>query len=338
MKHNKTERNSLPAVSSGAETAGSRRFTLLAHLIMLMASIPWVRLFRRMISFSWQLFSSILTALSAQRPQRGRGERESRLTVAARPSLAEQIERVQDRELQINFLEMASHELKTPMTTILGQAQLLLRRLSRMPELSSEMTAMRTALESIDSQTRRLSRLVDDLLDLYNIRAGKIQLRLSMFDMVEMCAKVVEEQSLLSGRTIDVDVRERPILLYGDSDRLGQVLINLISNALAYSPVGSPVNVMLDRHRDIGSIEVRDHGEGIPSDQQTRIFEPFYRGSYAQSNAKSGLGLGLSICKNIVERHSGRIWFRSSMGTGSTFIIELPLRRRLKGRTSALGA
>jgi signal transduction histidine kinase len=224
---------------------------------------------------------------------------------------------------------MASHELKTPMTTILGQVQLMLRRLSKMPELSYELATMRNALESINAQTRRLNALVDDLLDVYNVHTGKVQLRLEACNLVDICREVVEEQRLLTGRTIELEAPLTPVILQADNDRLEQVVINLVSNALKYSPESSPVKVLVEQRRDIGSIEVYDSGPGIPKNEQSHIFEPFYRGSDVQTTVKSGLGLGLTICKDIVERHSGRIWCRSRVGKGSIFIVELPLGKSM---------
>jgi signal transduction histidine kinase len=234
-----------------------------------------------------------------------------------------------ETELKDHFLTMASHELKTPMTTIIGQAQLVLRRLSKLPELPAELVSMRSALESIDGQARRLNVLVDDLLNLYNIRSGKITLRLSHCDLVDLCRKVVEEQCQLTGRSIEIAIPIPSIQMYADVDRLHQVVVNLVSNALRYSSEDNLVKITALQHLDIGIIEVQDHGVGIPREQQTHIFEPFYRGPEEQVSAKSGLGLGLAICKDIVERHHGRIWCRSRVGKGSTFIVELPMNKKL---------
>jgi signal transduction histidine kinase len=234
---------------------------------------------------------------------------------------------MEEGRLRDNFLSMASHELKTPMTTILGQAQLMMRRLSKIPELSADLMFMRSALESIDSQTQRMNTLVDDLLDLYNIRAGKIELHMEPCDLVALCDEVVREQRLLTGRTIQLDVPAFPVIMQADGDRLSQVIVNLVSNALRYSSEDSSIQVFVDRRHDVSIVEVCDAGIGIPQEEQAHIFEPFYRSpKYVCTSSKSGLGLGLAICKEIVERHSGRIWCRSRVGQGSTFIVEMPLK------------
>lgn len=288
-------------------------------------NMPLVGLTVDILRLIWMILTFVVSALSGKIVTRqGKVKR-----VPAAPTKLETQthtgDPVQEKQLKEQFLVMASHELKTPMTTILGQVQLLLRRLSKMPELSAELQAMRIALESIDGQTRRLNLLVNDLLDLYNVHAGKVQLRLTLCNLVELCREVVEEQRFLTGHAIELKVPPAPVMLQADRDRLYQVVVNLVSNATRYSPEGSPVKVLVDCRRDIGIIEVYDKGPGIPRDEQRHIFEPFYRGSNVQESSKSGLGVGLAICKDIVERHSGRIWYRSREGKGSVFIVELPL-------------
>ena len=228
-------------------------------------------------------------------------------------------------QIKDKFISMASHELKTPITTIRGQAQIMLRRLSKQKELPRELASVPIALEKIDEQTRRLNALVDDLLDLGSIRAGKIQLRLSPCDLCEVCSSVVEEQRQLSGRTIELEQPSTPVTLNADCERLSQVVTNLVSNAIKYSPEKSPVRVSVRQQETSVELAVQDYGEGIAKDQQKHIFETFYRSPDAQTSQKSGWGLGLAICKDIVERHGGRIWCESRTGEGSTFFVELPV-------------
>jgi len=232
----------------------------------------------------------------------------------------------QANRLKDQFLSMASHELKTPITAIRGQAQIMLRRLSKQKELPGEFSDVRTALEKIDEQTYRLTALVDDLLDLSSIRSGKIELRFSRCDVRDICSSVVEDQRLLSGRSIELEVPPAPVMLDVDSDRLSQVVTNLVANAIKYSPDESPVRVSVGQRDKVALIEVHDRGQGIPKDQQKRIFETFYRSPDAEAARKSGWGLGLAICKDIVERHAGCIWCESQVGEGSTFFVELPLK------------
>ncbi len=232
----------------------------------------------------------------------------------------------QANELKDRFLSMASHELKTPITSIRGQAQIMLRRLSRKSRLPADLVPIQAALQKIDEQTRRLNSLVDDLTDLGSIRAGKLELRPGNCNLVEICQDVVEDQRATSGRTIELDAPDEPVTLRADCDRLGQVIVNLVSNAIKYSPQDCPIEVSVSQHDDVAVVRVRDSGPGIPREHQERIFEMFYRDPNAGASAKNGLGIGLAICKDIVERHNGRIWCDSLPGNGSTFVAELPKR------------
>jgi signal transduction histidine kinase len=233
----------------------------------------------------------------------------------------------QANQLKDQFFSMASHELKTPITSIRGQAQLALRRMAKERTADSEMAPVRTALESINEQTRRLNALVEDLLDLSSIRAGKIPLRMGKCDLAQLCRAVVEEQRLLSSRAIDLTAPSEPVITEADGERLSQVITNLVSNALKYSPEARPVLVRLSKEDRKAQIEVQDDGPGIAKEELQNIFEPFYRAAHARTSSQNGMGLGLAICKDIVERHGGSIWCESSPGKGSIFFVELPLGR-----------
>ncbi len=251
---------------------------------------------------------------------------EQEALIAKQEEQARADELAKANQLKDQFLSIASHELKTPITTIRGLAQIMLRRLSKQSDLPPEQETIRTSLQKIDEQTNRLNALIEDLLDLTSIRAGKIPLQLKRCDLGEVCRGVIEDQRLLTGRTIELELPAEAVVLKADSDRLGQVVTNLVNNAIKYSPEDSPVQVHVDKRDKLAVIEVRDAGPGIPAEEQTRIFETFYRAPKAQASSKNGWGLGLAICKDIVERHGGRIWCESKLGEGSTFMVELPLR------------
>ncbi len=232
----------------------------------------------------------------------------------------------QANHLKEQFLSMASHELKTPITVIRGHAQIAFSRLLKQRAVVSELAVIATSLQRIDEQTQRLTALVDDLLDLSSLRAGKLALTLDRCNLVQICYDVVENQRLLTDRTIELDAPSTPIELQGDSNRLSQVVINLVGNALKYSAADTPVIVRVQSTPAVAIIAVQDFGKGIPSDEQKRIFEAFYRTSEAQKQVKRGMGLGLAISRDIIERHGGRIWCDSTPGEGSTFVVELPLQ------------
>ncbi|MBA2393286.1 MAG: HAMP domain-containing histidine kinase [Ktedonobacteraceae bacterium] len=217
-------------------------------------------------------------------------------------------------QMKDQFLSIASHELKTPVTSIRGHAQLTIHRLNKQKNASPEMEEIGMALKKINDQTTRLTNLIDDLMDVSSIRAGKLELRKQKSDLRDICREAVEDEHLLNGRPITLNMPERAVNVAVDRDRMAQVLLNLISNAIKYSPDGSPIEVILNERPSSALIQVKDSGKGIPKDQQTHIFEIFYRTPDAQTSSKRGLGLGLAISKNIVERHDGSIWCESEPG------------------------
>ena len=228
-------------------------------------------------------------------------------------------------QMKDEFLSIASHELRTPITVIRAHAQMIERNIAKCSDFSSNLSTLITSLKIIDEQTRRLSVLVDNLLDPNSNRDGKMQLRRELRDLAALCREVVEEQRLLSGRPIELELPPEPVILRLDHQRMSQVVTNIVSNALKYSPTDLPVKVRVDQRDNVAVLQVSDAGPGIAADQQTRIFEPFYRTPEAQGSSKRGSGLGLAICKDIVEQHDGRIWCDSRVGKGSTFMVELPL-------------
>lgn len=224
------------------------------------------------------------------------------------------------------FLSLASHELKTPITAIRVQAQLALRRSARSPQTVPERPSMSMHLEKIEAETHRLHTLVDDLLDLGSIDSGKLSLQLAQCDLGSLCQKVVEDQQALSGCPINLEIPPDPILLQADDRRLTQVIINLITNAIKYSPENTLIQVHARQSQTYAMLEVHNEGSVISQEHQMHIFEPFYR---LPSN-EQGWGLGLPICKEIVERHGGHIWVESSEEKGTTFFAELPFQPQNK--------
>ena len=322
----------VPSRRNALLSAMSTEYPRRNHFIVYLLSISFVGLLVRFFRVTYHILSFLVAVMNSKTIAQ-KDKVPPQLPIASlkeKPQIAShaQSNEREEAELKEHFLNMASHELKTPMTTITGQAQFALRRLSKLPELPAELASMRIALESIDGQARRLNALVDDMLDLYNIRSGKAPLRLGPCNLVDLCREAVEEQHRLTGRAIELEIRTQAVQMNADAARLYQIVVNLVGNALRYSPEGSKVKVVVYQQRDIGIIEVQDNGAGISSEQQAHIFEPFYRGPEERLSSKSGLGLGLAICKDIVERHQGRIWCRSRVGKGSTFIVELPTNKR----------
>jgi signal transduction histidine kinase len=232
----------------------------------------------------------------------------------------------QANQLKDHFLSIASHELKTPITSISGYAQITLRRLSREKEEPIDAADVQEAIQKIEMQTQRLNALIDDLLDLNNVRSGRIPLHIGLCNIGAICREAIESQRQLSGREIELQEPPTPVTIKADGDRLNQVITNLVSNALKYSPEDAPVRVAICQRDAAVCIAVQDHGQGISKEQQKHIFEAFYRTPDARTSKKRGWGLGLAICKDIVERHNGQIWCESKPGKGTTFFVQLPMK------------
>jgi PAS domain S-box-containing protein len=227
------------------------------------------------------------------------------------------------------FLGIASHELRTPVTVIKANVQLLRRRIQADAVHVGGMSAREVhLLQSTERQVDRLVRLVNDLVDVSRVRAGKLEPRQEPCELAAIVRDAVEGQRLASSeRTITLTLPAEPIAVVADADRIGQVVTNYVTNALKYSPTNQPVAVELRRDGHTAWLGVRDRGQGIPLDEQPKVWDLFYRvpGVDVQSGSGVGLGLGLHICQTIVERHGGEVGVESTPGKGATFWFTLPL-------------
>ena len=218
---------------------------------------------------------------------------------------------------QQRFLADVSHELRTPLTVIKGNVDLM-RRMKQFDEES---------LTSIDQEAGRLTRLVGGLLMLAQAESGKLPLNLRPVELDLLLTEVFQEMHILAGGKVRVHLNEiDQLMVKGDRDRLKQVLINLVANAIQYTPPNGDVFLSLSKVGDQARILCRDTGPGIPTEDLPHIFERFYRAEKSRTRGKTtGFGLGLSIAKWIVEHHGGRIEVDSKEGQGTTFAIWLPV-------------
>jgi signal transduction histidine kinase len=221
--------------------------------------------------------------------------------------------------LKDEFLSAAAHELKTPVTTIKGWAEILLRAKGRSPDDQK-------ALETIHRQAERITRLSDDLLSVMRLQPGFPSLSQERFDLAELLQESVElAQRTASSREFRVTT-SGPLLVEADRRLISEMLSHLLENAIRYSPAGMPVEVESLQVKGRAVVSVKDHGVGIPLDRQIHIFEPFYEPVPSGSQGYVGIvSLGLHLSKQIVEAHGGTIWFTSTPGEGSTFSFSLPL-------------
>ncbi|RKH15907.1 PAS domain S-box protein [Corallococcus sp. CA047B] len=218
-----------------------------------------------------------------------------------------------------DFLSIASHELKTPLTPLSLRLATLERRLERGEHVDPGV------LRHARHQLTRLTGLINDLLDASRIEAGRLALHpeVTRFDvLVEHTLTSLEGQR--GNHVFDFKPPPDPVSVHGDAYRLEQVVLNLLENALKYSPDGGTIRVRLTVNEDVTVLSVNDPGIGIPEDQQQQLFDRYFRARNASTRSYGGLGLGLYISRDIVERHGGRIWVESESGRGSTFFVALP--------------
>ena len=217
---------------------------------------------------------------------------------------------------QQRFIADVSHELRTPLTVIKGNADLI-RKFGSDDE----------SLDSITDESDRLSRLVGDLLLLAQAESGKLPLNVRPVELDRLLTDVFQEMRVLGGEKVKLKLTEiDQVLVHGDPDHLKQVLLNLISNAIYYTPQGGDIYLSLSKTGDMAKIIIRDTGPGIPAQDLPHIFDRFYRGEKSRTRSKSsGFGLGLSIAYWIVDTHRGRIEVDTHEGQGTTFCVYLPL-------------
>ncbi len=236
--------------------------------------------------------------------------------------LIDQAARVHGREeaarLKEDFLSAAAHDLKTPLTTLVARAQLMERRAQRDPTAPADQASIQVLI----TEAQRLKRLVLDLLDATRVEQGQLVSRREKVDLVvlvhDICARLATPRHPC---TID---GETEVVGYYDQQRIAQLLDNLVENAIKYSPDGGPIRISV-RHEDSGiNMSVTDHGIGIPADDIPHLFTRFHRGTNVDDRRFPGMGLGLFICKGIVEQHGGQIMIHSQPGQGSTFQVSLP--------------
>ncbi len=236
--------------------------------------------------------------------------------------------------LKSQFLSMASHELKTPLTAMSINVQMALRRARRNVAATNATPEDRQRerdrdidqLDMINSQTQKVNRLIDELLDVSRIEGGMLELHFEPVDLYILAQEVVGRLQTLTGTH---EIRLTPAMVSGaivnaDRDHLERVLNNLIGNAIKYSPEGGQITLTISLEGDQVVLSLQDQGSGIDPSDLEHIFDLFYRSSDEATRRTSGMGLGLYISKEIVAQHGGRIWAESAQGAGSTFYVSLP--------------
>ncbi len=271
-----------------------------------------------------------LLSLALAESERDYGEEDLRMAeeLARRAALAvdnallyrEAQEAIRLRE---HFLAIASHELKTPLTSIMGYTDLFLRQTTRAGVLDEQQLR---PVRVVQQETRRLNQMIDLLLDLTRLRAGQLQMEQERVNLVALLSRVRDMlQPTLEQHGIHMVGAEGALPIVGDPLRLEQIFQNLLSNAVKYSPPGSTITIRFERDGHWARTSVEDQGIGIPAESLPHLFKEFYRVAQESTRQVRGVGLGLHIVHHLVEAHGGQITVRSEPGVGSTFTVAFPL-------------
>jgi PAS domain S-box-containing protein len=225
--------------------------------------------------------------------------------------------------MKSEFVANVSHELKTPLTSIKAYTEALL-------DMATE-EQMKSFLKVIDEESDRLLFLINDLLNVSRIQSGKIKMHFKLLHPLTIVEEILSISKVNSEKhKLVLEIAQGLPEMMLDKEKLKEVMINLISNAIKYSPNGGDINLRMRMDETNLRIEIQDHGIGIPKEHQSKLFEAFYRVDSSHTASIPGTGLGLTIVKAIVEHHGGRCWFESEVGKGTTFFLLIPARREIK--------
>ncbi len=225
-----------------------------------------------------------------------------------------EIDRMKDQ-----FIAVAAHELKTPVTVMKGYAQVLLRMRTDAPG------KWRKMLEAIDRGADRMDRIINDLLNASQLQTGRLPLSMGEVSLEPFVAEAIQRAASAAPRHRIRLIHAEPLVVCGDPRWLAQVLASLIDNAIKYSPEGGDIDLAIRKEDGEAVVSVRDYGVGIPRERQAGIFQRFYRAHTGTPYDYGGLGIGLYLSHEIIRQHHGRMWFESAEGQGSTFFFSLPL-------------
>jgi two-component system sensor histidine kinase VicK len=233
--------------------------------------------------------------------------------------------------MKSDFVATVSHELRTPLTSIYGFAETLMRS-----DVDFSDAERATFLGYIASESERLIRIVDDLLNIARLEAGTLTVTVTSADVGEVAQEVVARvgEHSSDGHRFAVEVERGSLFVRADREKLGQILHNLVDNAVKYSPDGGTIRIAARRRTDTAEISVSDQGIGIARSEQQRLFTKFFRAERIARSGLQGTGLGLFLARGLLAAMGGRIWVESQEGEGSSFTFELPLAQ---ARPSGVG-
>lgn len=245
-------------------------------------------------------------------------------------SESRELEKLRDlARMKDEFISNVSHELKTPLTSIIAYAEILLNEFNELAESGNDTESSRDFVQIIIKEANRLKDMINEILDIQRLELGRADFKLQVVNLSEIiseCCRVLDSTAAETGCRIIESFLPRGPFMDGDRDKLKQAFINVIGNSVKYSPEGGDVEVSISVAGDKAEIEVRDHGIGISAEDLSKVFEKFFRADNSLTYEIGGTGLGLSIVKSIIEAHGGTVALDSEPGVGTWFVFTLPVR------------
>lgn len=224
-------------------------------------------------------------------------------------------------EIKTEFLAMISHELRTPLTSIMGFTTTLLAK-----DVTWEPKEQLDFIQTIHHETLRLQELIDHLLDLSRIEAGMLPIKRDLYTINEIFKEAESQINVLTtAHNLQISISDKLPRVFVDAKRIAQVIVNLVKNATTFAPKGTDVNITANLQRDFVQINIADQGPGIPLSEYKKVFKAFQRGNEAEKTNLRGAGLGLAICKGLIEAHGGRILIKKKTVIGATISFTLPI-------------
>ena len=238
-------------------------------------------------------------------------------------------------QLKSNFMSIVSHELRTPLTSVKAYTETLLDNIETMKRQT-----IQEFLSVMDEENERLIKLVDNILNYSRMETGNLKVEKISCNLNSLVAEVQDSLSKkIEDGSVNVEIRmpKRPVMIDADTELIRQLVLNLMSNAVKFTPSGGKVTVLLEEEASAARIVVQDTGRGIPEDQLEKIFERFHQVDTSNTREHGGSGLGLAICKNIVEWHDGKIWVENVKEAGAKFVVMLPMKDIYVRHAPAIG-
>ncbi|MDB5177087.1 MAG: putative Histidine kinase [Candidatus Saccharibacteria bacterium] len=275
-----------------------------------------------------ELMIVIQNALSLQEVRELNATLQQRIDVATKELRSSNAQLKHLDETKDEFMSMASHQLRTPLTSIKGFLSMVLEE-----DVGKITPKQRKLLQEAFNSSERMVRLIADFLNISRLQTGKFMIEKVSVDIKPVIKQVLDELELLASShdiKLQLQMTDKPLMVKADESKIRQVVMNFVDNAIYYSPVNSIITVTVERDKDVMVVKVIDRGIGVPNDEQSRLFTKFFRAKNARKQRPDGTGVGLYLARRVITAHNGSLVFSSTEGKGSTFGFRIPLDHSIK--------